>query len=105
MFGAEPIEPWAEEEQRELEEHAATRLRTCIIAALKAAAAFAAVVLCIVPFSAGHRLNSHWQTARYLVYVAMALWVWLVCKIGFVWASWQSSRETRREFSELKDKP
>lgn len=69
MFGAEPIEPWTEEEEKEFEEDAAARLRACIIATLKATAAFAAIVLSIVPFSAGHQLNNHWQTARYLVYV------------------------------------
>jgi hypothetical protein len=53
-----------------------------------------------VPFLAGHSLHRYWNTAKYLVYSAMALWVWLICKVGLIWASWQSARETRREFDD-----
>jgi hypothetical protein len=98
MFGAEPQEPWSREEQEEFEAYASAQLRACIIGALKAAAALAINILCIVPFSAGHRFHSHWQIAKYLVYLAMALFVWLVIKVGFVWSAWQSARETRCEF-------
>jgi hypothetical protein len=100
MFGAEPREVWSNEEAREFEEHASARLRACGFGALKAAAAFGLSILCIVPFSAGHRLHGHWATARYLVWIAMALWLWLVVKVALVWGSWQSTREIRREFSD-----
>ena len=98
MFGAEPQEPWSKEEEREFEAHASARLRACNVAALKAAAALVINILCIVPFLVGHRLQSHWDIAKYLVFTAMGLFLWFVMKVGLLWASWQSARETRREF-------
>lgn len=100
MFGAEPQEQWTKEEAKEFESHASARLKSCIRSALWASAELAVVILCIVPFSAGHSLNAHWGSAKYLTYVAMALWLWCVLKWSFVWSSRQSSRETRREFGE-----
>jgi hypothetical protein len=98
VFGAEPQEPWSKEEEREFEAHASARLRACNVAALKAAAALVINILCIVPFLVGHRLHSHWDIAKYLVFTAMGLFLWFVMKVGLLWASWQSARETRREF-------
>jgi hypothetical protein len=98
VFGAEPEGPWSRGEEQEFEAHASARLRACTVGALKAGAALAINVLCIVPFSAGHRLHSHSDIAKYLVFTAMGLFLWFVIKVGLVWASWQSARETRREF-------
>jgi ABC-type transport system involved in cytochrome c biogenesis permease component len=98
MFGAEPWEPASQEEIRKFEIHAAARLKRCVIDAAWAVAVFVAVAICIIPFSAGHRLHRHWEIAKYIVWLAMALWAWLVYKVALIWAAWQSARETRREF-------
>ena len=29
---------------------------------------------------AGHRFHNHWENAKYLIYVAMGLWLWFVYK-------------------------
>jgi hypothetical protein len=98
MFGAEAFEPASEEEIQEFELYAAAQLKRRIIDAAWATAAFATVVIFIIPFSAGHRFHRYWEIAKYLIWVAMALWAWLVLKAGLIWAEWQSARETRREF-------
>jgi len=98
MFGAEPFEPASAEEIQEFELYAATMLKRRIIDALWAVAAFLAIVICIIPFSVGHRFYRLWENAKYLVWVAMALWAWLVYEVALIWAEWQSARETRREF-------
>lgn len=100
MFGAEPQEPWSEEEKREFDAYTSAQTKSYAKRALRVAAAFAINVACIVPFLAGHRFHSHWHTARFLVWSAMALFLWLVLAIGRVWAYWQSARETRREFED-----
>ena len=98
MFGVEPQEQWTEEERADFEEHAAARLRTCKSSAAKAGAALLINIAIVVPFSAGHQLHSHWQQARFLIFTAELLFLWFVLKVGFVWSSWQSSREVRREY-------
>ena|SRR5579859_3458175 len=98
MFGAEPQERWSRQEKEAFEEHVSARHRTCMRDALYAGLGLAANLLCIIPFLAGHRLHSHWQSAKYLLFTAMALLVWFLMKAVSVWASWQSARETRREF-------
>ena len=98
MFGAEPQEPWSGEEEREFEAYASAQLRACAVGAMKATAALAINILCIVPFLAGHRLHNHWDIAKYLVFTAMGFFLWFVMRVGLVWASWQTARETRREF-------
>jgi len=98
MFGIEPWEPVSEEEIREFELYVAANLKRCSIDAAWAAAAFAAVVICIIPFLAGHQLHRYWEIAKYLIWVAMALWLWLVYKVALIWAAWKSAREVRREF-------
>jgi hypothetical protein len=104
MFGAEPQERWSLEEKEEFEQHATARLRRCLRDALYAGLALAANTLCIIPFLAGHRLHSHWESGKYLLFTAMALLLWFLRKVGSVWASWQSARETRREFEDA-DQP
>jgi hypothetical protein len=101
MFGAEPQEQWTKEEQKEFEEHAAARLRACISSAVKAGVALLANLAIIVPFMAGHRLHGHWDQARFLVITAELLFLWFVMKAGFVWSSWQSCREVRREYEQM----
>lgn len=101
MFGAEPPLRLNEEELKEFDEYAAARLKISAFAALKAFMFLAINILCIVPFSVGHRLHSHWEAAKFLVLSAMAFFLWFVLKMGGVWASWQSARETRREFEIL----
>jgi hypothetical protein len=103
MFGAEPQERWSLEEKEEFEQHATARLRRCLRDALYAGLALAANILCIVPFLAGQRLHSHWQAGKYLLFTAWAVLLWFLMKAGLVWASWQSTRETRREFVDLDE--
>jgi len=101
LFGAEPPLKLNREELKEFDEYAAARLKVSVIAALKAFALLAINILCIVPFLAGYWLHSYWGTAKFLVLLAMAFFLWFVLKMGGVWASWQSARETRREFEIL----
>ena len=98
MFGAEPQEQWTEEERADFEEHTAARLKACKSSAAKAGAALLTNIAIIVPFSAGHQFHGHWQQARFLLFAAELLFLWFVLKVGFVWSSWQSSREVRREY-------
>ncbi len=98
MFGAEPQEQWTEEERADFEEHTAARLKACKSSAAKAGAALLTNIAIIVPLSAGHQFHSHWQQARFLLFTAELLFLWFVLKVGFVWSSWQSSREVRREY-------
>ena len=98
LFGVEPQNSWTPEEKKEFEEHASARLRACTSSALKAAAALSINIVMIIPFLAGHRFHSLWNFARYLLFTAMGLLLWFLLKAGYVWASWQSSRETREEF-------
>jgi hypothetical protein len=100
VFGTEPQENWDEQDRAEFERHAAARLRSCIISAVRAGAAFIVTVLCVLPFMAGHSLNRYWDHARILVWVSLASFLWFFYKTMLIWASWQSSRETRREFGD-----
>jgi hypothetical protein len=91
IFGVEPQEPWSDEEKREFEAYASAQTKSYANRALKVALALAVNIACIVPFSAGHQFHGHSHIARILVWSAMALFLWLVMKIGFVWSSWQST--------------
>jgi len=71
LFGAEPPLKLNSEELREFDDFAAARLKVTIFAALKAFVILAINILCIVPFSAGHWLHSHWGVAKFLVFSAM----------------------------------
>ena len=99
MFDAEPLEKWSKEEAAEFEAHFVACQKKLIRRAVWAGAAFLLNVLCIVPFLDGYPLHRYWETARNLFVVAMVLLVWVVIRAALVWASWQSARETRREFS------
>ena len=98
MFGAEPPLRLSHAELKEFDEYAAARVKAAIFSALKVFSLLAVNIVCIVPFLAGYPLHRHWDVARYLVLLAMGLFLRFVLKMGGVWASWQSSRETRREF-------
>src|SRR5690348_12422730 len=100
MFGAEPQEKWNERDRADFERNAAIRLRSCSISAIRAGAIFIGTVFCLLPFTAGHDLNRYWDHARILVYVSLASFLWFFYKIMLIWASWQSARETRREFGD-----
>jgi hypothetical protein len=102
VFGVEPQDPWTPEEKKEFEEHASARLRACTSSALKAAGALSINIAIITPFLAGHRFHYLWNFAQYLLFTAMGLLLWFVLRAGSVWASWQSSRETRQEFEDAE---
>jgi hypothetical protein len=101
MFGAEPREKWDAQDRVDFERNASTRLRACVVAALRAGVLFIVTIACLFPFTAGHYLNRYWNSARILVYLVLASFLWLLYKVMLIWASWQSARETRREFGDL----
>jgi hypothetical protein len=97
VFGVERQDPWTPEEKKEFEEHVSARLRACTSSALKAAVALSIYIAITIPFLAGNQFHYLWNFAQYLLLTAICLLLWSVLKAGSVWASWQSSRETRRE--------
>ena len=101
MFNAEPQERWSAEEIAEFEAHVAARHKKTIKSASWAGIALIAEFLCFVPFSGGHSLNRYLEPfGQALLFAASVLSVWFVYKAALVWASWQSARETRREFGD-----
>jgi len=103
MFDVEPQETWTHGEAQEFEQYAAERLKTVAISAAWAGAALLTNVLCVWPFLYGWPLHRYWDSAgKYLLITALALLLWFTYKAGLVWASWQASRDTRREFGELQ---
>jgi hypothetical protein len=101
MFNVEPQEQWDAKEAAEFEEHVAKRQKKMNRAAIWAGAVLLLDILCVVPFLYGHSLHRYWEAiGKYLLLLAMALFVWFVLRVGYVWSSWQSARETRREFGD-----
>ncbi len=100
MFGAQPQEECDVQDRVDFERNASIRLRACVIAALRAGVLLLITIACLFPFTAGRYLNRYWDRARFLVYVVLASFLWFFYKVMLVWASWQSARETRREFGD-----
>ncbi|WP_433971295.1 hypothetical protein [Tunturiibacter lichenicola] len=101
MFNVEPQEQWDAKEAVEFEVYVAARHRKMIKAAAWAGTALLVNILCIVPFAKGNFLHGYAEpVGRILVYCAMAFFLWFVLRVAFVWSSWQSARETRREFGD-----
>jgi hypothetical protein len=101
MFGAEPQERWTQQDIAKFERYAAMQLRRRVRSAARAALILLVSVLFLLPFTAGHPLNKYWNTARFLVYVTLACFLWFFMTCMFVWSEWQSARETRRDFADL----
>jgi hypothetical protein len=100
VFGAEPQENWDVQDRVDFERNPSIRLRACVIAALRAGVLLLVTIGCLFPFMAGHYLNRYWDRARILVYISLASFLWFFYKVMLIWASWQSARETRREFGD-----
>jgi protein-S-isoprenylcysteine O-methyltransferase Ste14 len=101
MFNVEPQEQWDANEAAEFEEHVAKQQKKMNRAAIWAGAVLLLDILCVVPFLYGHSLHRYWEAmGKYLLLLAMALFLWFVMRVGYVWSSWQSARETRREFGD-----
>ncbi len=101
MFNVEPQEQWNANEAAEFEEYVQARHRKMRRAAIWAGAALLLNLLCIDPFLYGHSLHRYWDTTgKYLLLLAMAVFLWFVLRVAFVWTSWQSARDTRREFGD-----
>lgn len=101
MFGAEPQERWTAEEKDNFEQHVKIRNRRMIKAAAWAAGAFMSNLVLIAPFLAGHSLHAYWKPyGVILLFCAYPLFLYLVLRVLFVWSSWQSATETRREFGD-----
>ena len=68
-----------------------------------ATAVFIGTLLTVTPFLYGHSLHIYWEkVGKYLVILAMGELLWFVLWWGFVYASWQSAREIRREMADLE---
>lgn len=103
MFNVEPQEKWDAEEIEDFETHVAAILKRTKKDATYAGMALLINILGIIPFLKGHSLHRYWETiGKYLDLTAMALLLWFVIKVGFIWSAWQSARETRREFGDPK---
>lgn len=102
MFGAEAQGEWNRKDAEEFERYASARLRSCFVSALRAALILLVSILCLLPFTAGHPLNSHWKTAKYLVYLTLGCFLWFFYKCMLIWTSWQAAKETRRHFGDLQ---
>jgi hypothetical protein len=102
MFGAEPQEEWDEQDIADFERNVTMRLRSCIRSAVRAGVLLLVTTFCLYPFTAGHYLNKYWDRARILVYVSLVSFLWFFYKVMLIWASWQSARETRREFGDSR---
>jgi hypothetical protein len=101
VFNVEPQQQPDAKDAAAFEKLAAEDLKRTTKAAAWAGGALLVNILCIIPFSKGHSLHVYAEPiGRGLVIVAMALFLWFVIKVAFVWSSWQSARETRREFGD-----
>ena len=101
MFNVEPQEHWDAKEAAEFEEYVAKRQKKLNREAIWAGAVLLLDILCVVPFLYGHSLHRYWEAiGKYLLLLAMALFLWFVLRVGNAWSSWQSARETRREFGD-----
>ena len=101
MFNVEPQEKWTEEDAAEFEKHVAARHKKTLKSAAWAGAAFLVSFLCMTAPSYNQSLIRYWEPMKnYLLIAWMASLLWLVFKAGAVWTSWQSARETRREFGD-----
>jgi hypothetical protein len=99
MFNVDPQEKLTAEEIAEFERSVSEDHSRAIKSAARAAIALMINILCIIPFSKGHSLHHIWDSfGKYLVLTCMVLFLWFVIKAGFVWVSWYTAWETRREF-------
>ncbi len=101
MFNVEPQEKWTAEDKAEFEKHVAARHKKTLKATVWAGIALLVSFLSMTAPTYDHTLARYWEPIKqYLLIAWMASLLWFVLKAGSVWASWQSARETRREFSE-----
>ncbi len=103
MFLGERQESCSEEEALEFEKYVTRDLRKKLKRAWWATAVFIATVLALTPFLYGHFLHHYWETiGKYLLILAMGEYLLIVLLWGFVYSSWQSAREGRREMKQMK---
>ena len=100
MFNAEPQLRMSREDKAEFEAHVSARHKRVLREAIIAAAALMLDIALLTPFFDGFPLHRYWELGKYLLFLAFPLFLWFVMKAGAVWASWQSARETRREFED-----
>ena len=101
MFGAEPQETWSKQDAEEFEQHASARLRQCIASARWAGLFLILSVLGLLPFVTGHPIHMQSEAGKLLFLCAsLGCLIWFVYKCMLIWASWQSSSETRREYGD-----
>lgn len=103
MFNTEPQETWTRQEADEFERHAAARLRKLRTIAAWAGGAFFINLILILPLLAGWPMHGYTESIRpYLLPSAFILFGWFFYRLMLVYGSWQSSRDTRREFGNPK---
>ena len=101
MFNVEPQEQLTRQEAAEFEQHVTARHKKMTNSAFWVGGLLLANILCLIPFLAGHSLHRYWESiGRALLVTAFPLFLWFVMRVGFVWSSWQSARETRKEFGD-----
>jgi cytosine/uracil/thiamine/allantoin permease len=100
MFNVEPQEKWTESDVADFEKHVSARHKKTLKSAAWASGIFFMSSLPIL-FSGNQVLNHYWEATKQPLLIAwMASLIWFVLKAGAVWASWQSARDTRREFGD-----
>jgi protein-S-isoprenylcysteine O-methyltransferase Ste14 len=97
VFNVEQQEQWDAQEAAKFEEHATKWQKEMNRGAIRVGAALLLDIVCVVPFLYVHSLHRYWEViGKYLLILAMALFLWFVLRVGFAWSSWQSIRERRR---------
>jgi hypothetical protein len=103
VFNVEPQEKLSADEVADFERYVAVRHKKTLRSAAWAGIGLLAVFLCLAAPSFSHYFDHYWQSMKqYLLIAWMTSLVWFVIKVGCVWASWQSARETRKEFRDLE---
>lgn len=80
-----------------------SRLRMWARRSLASGLAFAVTCGAIVPFLEGHGLHRFWNSARYLIFLAEALFLVFVLCLGSTWAAWKVLHDTSIEPDDPSD--
>jgi hypothetical protein len=104
MFGAEPSGRLTKHEMAAFNSHVAKQQRHMLVQAAWATAIFTITIIAIVSFLEGHSLHGYWdRIGKNLVLLAMGELFWFVLRWGYVYASYQAARDTRREMRDAAE--
>lgn len=83
--------PLSEEDIKAVKQHAMDRVHMWRKRAILAMVAFFLSCAAVIPFSAGHALNSQWESlGKYLVLLSMMLLPIFVCCAALWWVAWRA---------------